>query len=148
VDVLVNNAAHHDHSDTIFSAMPENLEMAFRGNTQAGIQLIAEFVRRYQQRAGKWGRIINLSTDAARIFAGQIAYGASKAASEALTRSIAIEVDPLDITVNTVAPGPIQTGWISEDFEAQLIKEIPLRRLRLPEDIADAILFLASDLAK
>jgi 3-oxoacyl-[acyl-carrier protein] reductase len=148
VDVLVNNAAHYDSQDTIFTVTPENLDSTFKVNIQAEILLIAEFVRRYQERKGSWGRIINLSTDAAQVFAGQIAYGASKAATEALTRSIAIEVGPLGITVNTIAPGPIQTGWIQADFEAHLIHEIPLRRLGRPEDIADAILFLASEQAK
>ena len=148
VDVLVNNAAHYDDPDSIFTTTPANLDLAFQVNVQAGVLLIAEFVRRYQQRGGSWGRVINLSTDAAQAFAGQIAYGASKAAVEALTRSIAIEVGPLGISVNTVAPGPVQTGYIPADFEAKLIAEIPLRRLGKPEDIADAILFLASDQAK
>ena len=110
--------------------------------------LIAEYVRRYQRRNSNWGRIINLSTDAAQVFAGQIAYGASKAAIEAFTRSIAIEVGPLGITVNTVAPGPVQTGYIPATSEAQLVPTIPLRRIGQPEDIADVIVFLASEQAR
>jgi len=148
VDVLVNNASHYDDSDTIFTTSVEVLESAFGVNMRAAVLLIAEFVRRYQRRNGHWGRIINLSTDAAQVFAGQIAYGASKAAIEALTRSIAIEVGPLGITVNTVAPGPVQTGYISATFEAQLVPTIPLRRIGQPDDIADVIVFLASERAR
>jgi 3-oxoacyl-[acyl-carrier protein] reductase len=148
VDILVNNAAHYEDADTIFSISPETLERTFNVNDRAAVLLIAEFVRRYQARQAKWGRIINLSTDAAQTFAGQIAYGASKAAMEAFTRSIAIEVGPLGITVNAVAPGPVQTGYISQEFEAELTRSIPLRRIGQPEDIADAIIFLASDQAR
>lgn len=148
VDVLVNNASHYDDSDTVFTTSVETLDRAFNVNVRAAVLLIAEFVRRYQHRNGQSGRIINLSTDAAQVFAGQIAYGASKAAIEAFTRSIAVEVGPFGITVNTVAPGPVQTGYISASFEAQLVPTIPLRRIGQPEDIADVIVFLASEQAR
>lgn len=91
IDVLVNNAAHCELPDTISSASAGNIDRHFAVNTRAAVLLIAEFVRRYQKREGRWGRIINVSTDAAQTFASQISYGASKAALEAYTRSLAIE---------------------------------------------------------
>ncbi|RIK36610.1 MAG: hypothetical protein DCC55_26830 [Chloroflexi bacterium] len=148
VDVLVNNAAHYEDPDTIFTTTAGSIDRTFAVNVRATALLIAEYVRRYQQRGGRWGRIINLSTDAAQLFPSQITYGASKATIEAFTRSIAHEIGPLGITVNTVAPGPVQTGYISPEAEARELTNIPLGRLGQPDDIADAILFLASEQAR
>lgn len=144
VDILVNNAAHCEVPDTITDVSAESLRRHFAVNAQASTLLIAEFVRRHRRRGGTWGRIVNVSTDAARAFASQLGYGASKAALEALTRGIAIEVGPFGITVNAVAPGPVQTGWISRELERQVMPAIPMGRLGRPEDIADVIVFLAS----
>ena len=105
-------------------------------------------IREFIKHRGEYGRIINISTDAAQIFAGQITYGASKATLEALTRSIALGVAQYGITVNCVAPGPTQTGWIDEDFEKVVVPLIPMGKLIQAEDIAETILFLASEQAR
>ena len=147
VEVLVNNAVHCEDPDTIFTTSALSVDRYLAVNTRTVVLLIAEFVRRFQQRGGSYGRIINLSTDAAQCFAGQIMYGATKATLEALTRSIACEVGPLGITVNTVAPGPVQTGWLTPEQEERLGRHIPLGRVGRPEDIADTIVFLASEQA-
>ena len=148
VDVLVNNAAYDKFPETIFSTDSESIDRHFAVNTRAVVLMIAEFVRRYKEREAKWGRIVNLSTDAAQCFSGAISYGASKAATEAFTRSIAVEVGPLGITVNTVAPGPVQTGSYSQESVASVQTAIPLGQMGKPQDIADVVVFLASEQAR
>ena len=142
VDILVNNAAVDDENgfDTIERITPKVIDDTFAVNVRGSILMMRELIN----RRGDYGRIINISTDASQIFAGQITYGASKATLEALTRSIAIEAAKYGITVNCVAPGPTQTGWIDADLEKAVLPLIPMGKLIRPEDIAETILFLAS----
>jgi 3-oxoacyl-[acyl-carrier protein] reductase len=152
-DVLVNSAAQYADTDTTESVSEHDFDETFRVNTRATLLLTQEFARRFRARAraagadatATHGRVINLSTDAAPAFAGQVTYGASKAAIEALTRSAAVELGTAGITVNAVAPGPVQTSYISPDAERRLAPEIPLGRIGTPEDIARVIVFLASE---
>ena len=75
----------------------------------------------------------------------EISYGASKYAMESYTRAAAVELGRYGITANIVSPGPIQTGWISPELEAKIAEETPLGRVGYPEDVADVIVFLASE---
>ena len=145
-DILVNNAATDDENgfDTIESITQEVIDDTFAVNVRGSIMMMREFIN----RRGDYGRIVNISTDAAQAFAGQITYGASKATLEALTRSVALEAAQYGITVNCVAPGPTQTGWIDEDFEKVVVPLIPMGKLIAPEDIAETILFLSSKQAR
>ena len=174
VDILVNNAAGCDMEgiDNIVQITQGVIDDTFAVNVRGSLLMTREFVNSFsgnsrncggnasgcdghtgsqdcgQGGLSSWGRVINLSTDSAQVFPGQITYGASKATLEALTRSIAIEVAPYGITVNCVAPGHTQTGWIDEDLEKAVIPMIPAGELIQPEDIAQTILFLASEQAR
>ena len=145
VDILVNNAAEGDMDgiDTIEKITQSVIDETFAVNVRGSILMTREFVN----HRGDFGRVVNISTDAAQVFAGQISYGASKATLEALTRSIGLEVAQYGITVNCVAPGPTQTGWIDDELEKAVLPLIPMGKLIQPEDIANTILFLSSEQA-
>jgi len=165
VEVLVNNAAHCV-PDTFLPASvlgpqasavdgqrietltAETHDRHFAVNSRAVALMMAEYARRHIERGAGWGRIINISTDGASGFTSEISYGASKHALESYSRAAASELGPYGITVNIVSPGPIQTGYIAPDLEAVILPAIPLRRIGQPEDIADVIVFLASEQAR
>lgn len=89
-----------------------------------------------------------MSTSAAHAHVANVSYAASKHAIESYSRSAAAELGKYGITVNVVAPGPIQTGYISPELETMLAQGTPLGRVGQPEDVADVIVFLASDGAR
>ncbi|OZM74357.1 short-chain dehydrogenase [Amycolatopsis antarctica] len=148
IDVLVNNAAHAEDADAFDSLDEGGVERTFRVNTVVPTMLLAEFSRRVPADAGEGSRcVVNISTDAARGFPGQVAYGASKAALDSLTRGAAMDLGPR-VRVNGIAPGPVQTGWMSEEVIRAVTPAIPLGRVGDPSDIADAAVFLASHQAR
>ena len=122
---------------------PESHDRHFAVNSRAVALLMAEFARRHAGRGSAWGRIINVSTDGASGFSGEISYGASKHAMESYSRASASELRRLGITVNVVSPGPIQTGYIAPALEQQLDGYVGQ-----PAEIADVIVFLASRQAR
>jgi 3-oxoacyl-[acyl-carrier protein] reductase len=149
VDTLINNAAHAEENDTLERCDAGMLDRTYAVNVRASIMMIQEFVKRYRKSGLKKGAVVNLSTNAAQYFAGGIHYGASKAAMEAYTRSLCIELGRYGIRVNAVAPGPVHTGipksYITPELEKKLKKDIPLGRCGQPVDIARAVRFLVSD---
>lgn len=156
VDVLINNHTYcvhetFDPARVTDEGFPIGLPSAkvidahFAINARAYVLMMSEYVQRFTARQAEWGRIINLSTDAAHAHEINISYAASKHAIESYTRSAAIELGRYGITVNVVAPGPTQTGYITPEAEPELCTGTPLGRLGEPEDIADVIVFLASE---
>jgi 3-oxoacyl-[acyl-carrier protein] reductase len=166
VDVLVNNAADYladtflpaktlegddltlwENGPFVSTISAESHNRHFAVNTRAVALMMAEFARRHIEPNRSWGRIINISADCSWGSPAEISYRASKHALESYSRSAAAELGPYGITVNIVSPGPVQTGYITPQMEEGLIGDIPLRRVGQPEDIADVIVFLASEQA-
>ena len=165
VDILVNNAAEYI-ADTFLphSILGEKTEVWEQGPTTSTIDeashdshfsvnsravaiLMSKFAGRIIERQKRWGRIINISADCAWGAPMEISYRASKYALESYSRSAAAELGPHGITVNIVSPGPVQSGYISSEVEGELITDIPLKRIGRPEDIANAVVFFASEQA-
>ena len=98
-----------------------------------------------------WGRIVNISSvNAVRGQFGQTNYAAAKAGILGFTKSLAQEVVKKGITVNAISPGYVQTEMvmaIREDVRRQIVEQIPAGRLAMPEEVADAVAFLASEKA-
>jgi 3-oxoacyl-[acyl-carrier protein] reductase len=159
VDILVNNHTYcvletFDPARVRGEGFPVSLVSAaeidahFIVNARAYALLMAEYTRRVLDRQLGWGRIINLSTDASFAHDENVSYAASKHAIESYSRSAASELGRYGITVNVVAPGPIQTGYITPEMEADIARGTPLGRVGQPEDVADVIVFLASAQAR
>ncbi|MER7011812.1 SDR family oxidoreductase [Saccharopolyspora sp. NPDC000359] len=149
INVLVNNAAHCESPDSVESLTAESLERHYRVNAVAPAVpavLIAEVARLRRGRDPL--SVVNITTDAARAFPGQTGYGTSKAALEAVPRSTALDLAARGIRVNAVAPGPVQTGWIGADVLEEVTGIVPMGRVGEPEDVADAVVFLASHQAR
>jgi 3-oxoacyl-[acyl-carrier protein] reductase len=167
VEILVNNAAHWELDSLIPSDQPQTNPLPelwtrrhtplvtaqshdrhFAVNSRAVALMMAEFTHRHSSRGAMWGRIINISTSGAAGFAGEVSYGASKAALESFSRAAAKELGQFGITVNIVSPGPIQTNWITPALETQIVESTPLGRIGFPDDVADVVVFLASEQAR
>ena len=165
IDILVNNAAEYladtflptnaigenaalwEEGPTTTTIGVESHDRHFEVNTRAATILMSGFARRIIERKTQWGRIINISADCAWGCPKEISYRASKYALESYSRSAAAELGPHGITVNVVSPGPVQSGYINTEIEQALIPDIPLRRVGRPEDIANAVIFFASEQA-
>jgi len=157
VDVLVNNAGGVlGQTGRPIEDVPAADWQAILDVNLTGTFLMSQAVTPVMKRAGT-GRIVNISSGAGLgvSLTGIQAYAAAKAAQIALTRQLAHELGPFGITVNNVAPGFVRSNPSTErqwesygaDGQAALIGRIALRRLGTPADIANAVLFLASDYA-
>ena len=161
VEILVNNHAHCSletfdparvgssvYDSRVRLTFADGIDQHFAVNVRASVLLMVEFSKRHIARDAIWGRIINISTDAADAHSLNVSYAASKHAIESYSRSAALELGKYGITCNIVAPGPIQTGYITPELEQEIVRRTPLGRLGTPRDVADVVSFLASEQAR
>jgi NAD(P)-dependent dehydrogenase (short-subunit alcohol dehydrogenase family) len=154
LDILVNDVGGGT-SGRIWEAKVEDWDFIMRLNLRSAFLCTREAATHMRQRRS--GRIINLSSGAREgtpwtaYYIGNSAYGAAKAAIHGFTRGVALELAEYGVTVNAVAPGPIETERTGPGFrkiehlEYGPIRATPLRRIGTPADVAGAVLYLASD---
>jgi 3-oxoacyl-[acyl-carrier protein] reductase len=146
IDILVNNAGI-TRDQLIMRMKRADWDAVLTTNLTSAYLCIQQVIPSMLKQ--RWGRIINITSIMGQTGqAGQANYSASKAGLIGLTMAIAREVASRNITCNAVSPGFIETHMtsaLSEDFKQNAVKNIPLGRVGSPEDIANAVCFLASD---
>ncbi|SNS73554.1 3-oxoacyl-[acyl-carrier protein] reductase [Actinomadura meyerae] len=150
--VLVNNAGI-TRDNLLFKMSDDDWDSVMSVHLR-GSFLMSRAAQEHMTKAG-WGRIVNLSSVSALGNRGQVNYSAAKAGLQGFTKTLAIELGKFGVTANAIAPGFIATemtaataarvGVDFEDFKAAAAKEIPVRRVGVPEDIAGTVAFLVSD---
>jgi 3-oxoacyl-[acyl-carrier protein] reductase len=150
--VLVNNAGI-TRDNLLFKMSDDDWDSVMSVHLR-GSFLMSRAVQEHMTKAG-WGRIVNLSSVSALGNRGQANYSAAKAGLQGFTKTLAIELGKFGVTANAIAPGFIATEMTAataarigvgfEDFKAAAAKEIPVRRVGAPEDIAGTVAFLVSD---
>ncbi len=151
LDVLVNNAAT-DYTSDLLETPLEDVRRVFETNFLGAFLMLREAARAMRERGGA---IVNVTSRLASVgVPTMVVYGAAKGALLALTRGAAVELAPLGIRVNAVAPGltetPLVTAWLEghddpEDARRSASASVPQGRLGTPEEVAAAIAFLASE---
>ena len=146
VDVLINCAGIT--RDTTFRKMtPEQWRAVLSTNLDSVFNVTRQVIDGMVERG--WGRIVNISSvNAVRGQFGQTNYASAKAGILGFTKSLAQEVVRKGVTVNAISPGYVQTDMVAairEDVRAKIVSEIPAGRLAMPEEVADAVAFLASE---
>jgi 3-oxoacyl-[acyl-carrier protein] reductase len=149
VDILVNNAGTLDHLGQLPDQRPELWERDLRVNLTGSFNC-AQAVWPHMKERG-WGRIVNMASVAGTLGGfGQASYSTTKAGLLGLTRSLALEGGRHGITCNAIVPGVIGTeafNFGNPDMNERMVKRTAMRRAGEPQDIANAIAFLCSDLA-
>ncbi len=148
IDILVNNAGITE--DDLFIRMkPEAWTNVLRTNLDSAFNITQEVVKKMIR--ARWGRVINISSVVGLTGnPGQANYAASKAALIGFTKSLALEIGSRNVTVNAVAPGFISTSMtdaMTAEAKGKLEERIALKRLGTPDDVAYAVVFLASEQA-
>jgi acetoacetyl-CoA reductase len=148
VSILVN-CAGITRDSTFRKMTPEQWRAVLATNLDSVFNVTRHVIDDMIERG--WGRIVNISSvNAVRGQFGQTNYAAAKAGILGFTKSLAQEVVKKGVTVNAISPGYVQTDMvmaIREDVRQQIVSQIPAGRLAMPEEVADAVAFLASDKA-
>jgi 3-oxoacyl-[acyl-carrier protein] reductase len=146
VDILVNNAGI-THDQLVLRMKRADWDSVINTNLTAAYLCIQQAIGSMLKQ--RWGRIINVTSIFGQIGqAGQANYAASKAGLIGLTLAIARELASRNITCNAVAPGFVETAMtagLGDEFKRTAVKMIPLGRVGTPEDVANAVAFLASE---
>ncbi|MGB5230208.1 MAG: 3-oxoacyl-[acyl-carrier-protein] reductase [Desulfoprunum sp.] len=146
VDILVNNAGIT--RDGLLARMKESEWDQVLATNLKGAFLCAKAVSKIMMKQ-RWGRIVNITSVIGFVGnAGQVNYAAAKAGLTGMTKAMALELASRNITVNSVAPGYIQTEMtdaLPEEARQQLLQEIPLASLGTPEDVAGAVAYLVGE---
>ncbi len=150
VDILVNNAAYCPKGP-LDAYTVEEWNYTFQVNVTGCFVACRELVKRLRARQAT-GKIVNIASQAAFLgsTSGHLPYDSSKGAVVSMTRAIARETAKEGINVNAVAPGMVMTEMIAkiwEERKEQYLARIPLCRIAQPEEIANVVVFLASDVA-
>ncbi len=142
--VLINNATYESPTDFRTMTM-ETLEMHFQVNNRGTIMLSVEFARRFEEvyEEAEDGRIVFMVSKGPDPH--NLAYTATKGMLAAITEPLATALAPVGITVNSVDPGPTDSGWITDEIREELLPLFPSGRIGTPEDAARLIRFLASE---
>lgn len=149
VDILVNNAGIITRESTEKMSLVD-WDRVLNVNLNGTLYICKKIIPIMKKQ--KSGKIINISSRAAKHpkLNTSPSYGASKAGMIYLTRHFALELGPFGVNVNAVCPGPIETAmakrW-SDNYRRKVLANIPLRRLGKPEEVAQTVLFLASNLS-
>jgi 3-oxoacyl-[acyl-carrier protein] reductase len=152
LDILVNNAGIT--RDNLLFRMTEDDWDAVLGVHLRGAFLCSKAAQAHMT-AKRWGKIVNLSSTSALGNRGQANYSAAKAGIQGFTRTLAIELGPFNINVNAIAPGFVASamtdataermGVTVDQFRDTVAAATPLRRVGVPDDIANVVAFLVSD---
>ncbi len=149
-DVLINNAGIYPVTNLLDMSVGD-WDAVVDANLKSAFLCTREFARQIRAQATQ-GAIVNItSIEATNPAPGHTHYDAAKGGMEMLTRTSAFELAPYNIRVNSVAPGLIWSETLESDWHEGVerwLKRAPLKRLGLPEDVADACLFFASDAAR
>ncbi|WP_285729162.1 SDR family oxidoreductase [Nocardiopsis sp. ATB16-24] len=144
LDVLVANHARSGGDAPLDGVTPEMLDGHWAVDARSPLLLAQAFAARHDGRRG--GRVLFMTSGQIHGgMPGEVAYASAKAVLAQITPTLAVELGPRGITVNTVDPGPVQTGYIDDELMGRLLPRFPMGRVGTPDDPARLMAWLATD---